>query len=257
MHRCFIDPGEWNRPAPSLSRAEAHYLLDVLRLRPGETVMACDGRGRQAPARIARGEGGAHALALLSPPVTAEPPACAIMLLQAVPKGQRMDVIVEKATELGVSRIVPLLSERVVARPGSGRGDAWVERWRRVALAAARQCARAWVPEVAPPAGFDEAVTLAGGCDLFLFGSLAPRAIPLGSVLRGRRPEPPRAVALLIGPEGDLTDSEYERAERASGIGVSFGTSVLRTDTAALYGLSVLAYELLTEPAPRPPPASG
>jgi 16S rRNA (uracil1498-N3)-methyltransferase len=165
-----------------------------------------------------------------------------VTLLQCLPKGRHMDVIVEKAVELGVAAVVPVISEHVVKRPQGARGAQQADRWRRVARAAAQQCQTLWVPAVSDPVGIEEACAV-GECQArFYCGSLAADARPWREVLREEK-RPPPTVAVLIGPEGDLSPRERERAARSGAVGVSFGSLVLRVETAALYALSALTYE--------------
>ena len=255
MHRCHVDPSSWTNDGIRLSAEEAHYLLDVLRIRQGEQVIVFDGRGREAVAQVAPAGAPAPGAGRRSAPlrsialaVLAErpprKPAVALTLLQAVPKGARMDWIVEKATELGASVIVPVISERVVLRLAERQRREKAERWQRIALNAARQCQVGVVPVVREVMDLPAALDLGRKADLFLVGSLQPDARPLREVLRKKRASPPSSISLLIGPEGDLAPEETREAAAAGAIAVSFGSLVLRVETAALYGLSVLAYEL-------------
>jgi 16S rRNA (uracil1498-N3)-methyltransferase len=251
MHRCFIDPSQWNDEEMRLSADEQHHLRDVLRGKAGDTVLAFDGRGREAEARLAvrGGRGGTDAREItlqVLRGVSQAGPAVAITLIQALPKGTRMDWIVEKATELGVRAIVPAVTERVVARLSAGQRGERRERWRRVACGAAKQCGTAWIPDIMPVTEFGE---LGVFCrfDLFAVGSLAGDARPLRAVAGEWRSAGrlPGSVGILIGPEGDLTPQELGQAARMGAVPVSFGRRVLRVETAALYALSVLAYEFL------------
>jgi len=165
-------------------------------------------------------------------------------LIQALPKGRTMELVVEKATELGVSSICPVISARVVPRIKERSRNERRRRWQKIALNAARQCGSSWVPEVARISGYGELVADLEGFDLVLVGSLGDDALPLRSVMRRERQSRPQNVALLIGPEGDLTSTETDAAVAAGAISVRFGAQTMRTETAALYGLSVLAYEL-------------
>lgn len=245
MHRCFVSPEEWTGGLLCPGEEEAHHLADVLRVgQDGELVLVFDGNGRQALARarvFRSGRSSRVELEILSEqPV--QRPTPRILLVQALPKGGRMDWIIEKAVELGVSEIFPVITERVVARLDARQSVEKSERWRRVAISAAKQCGTAWVPAVRPVADFGAALRLVQA-DLVLIGSLAPDARPLRAALRELAARPVRSVALLIGPEGDFTPGELQLAAAAGAVGVSFGTLVLRVETAALFGLSVLAYE--------------
>jgi 16S rRNA (uracil1498-N3)-methyltransferase len=252
--RCFVEPARWRgtdlRPDPEAE----HHLLDVLRVRPGDEVIVFDGAGREARARVvvARHPDGRRRvrLELTAAARQAELHPRPVTLVQAVPKGGRMDWIVEKAAELGVSAIWPVLTERTVTRLDARKAAERRERWRRIARGAARQCGSAWIPDVRTPRPFDEAVSEWQGAGLALIASLAPGARPFREVAAECAASPPRAAALLIGPEGDFTAEETARARAAGAIPVSFGERVLRVETAALFGLSLLVYELFTARSP-------
>jgi 16S rRNA (uracil1498-N3)-methyltransferase len=254
MHRCFVSPAAWKNSEISLTQEEEHHLLDVLRAQAGDSVILFDGQGRQAEALLIpppscenerKNRSGPRILARIVESRGTIRPAVSITLIQALAKGQRMDWIVEKSTELGVSVIVPVVTERVVTHLKERQKDERRDRWQRIALSAAKQCQTNWVPEIGPVCCFSEAVQSCSKMDLFLVGSLAPDARLLRIVLEERRRKKPRNVALLIGPEGDLTPDELEEARRTGAVPVSFGSLVLRVETAALFGMSVLASEFL------------
>jgi len=252
MHRCFVSPAAWNDPAICLAEEEEHHLLDVLRAQPGDRVTLFDGQGHEALAQIslAPHEGKVtrrRIVMKIVEAVRAIQPGVSLTLIQALPKGQRMDWIVEKATELGASAIVPVITERVVARLTEKQKADRRSRWQRIALSAAKQCRTNWIPEIRPVGGLSDAVRSCSNIDLFLVGALTPDARLLRTVLHEARAKNPRTLALLVGPEGDLTPAELAEAVRAGAVPVSFGTVVLRVETAALFGMSVLASEFLTE----------
>lgn len=251
MHRCLIDPAQWREPEILLGPDESHHLVHVLRAREGGSLEALDGHGRRASARISSithdvrraGRGPTQAAIQLTSAVRDCPrPTPTIDLLVAMPKGSRMDGLIEKATELGVTAIHPLLTERVVARPSQKESEGRVERWKRISESALRQCGTPWLPTLHPvsPLGISM-----DGClpyDLLLIGALTENAVPLREILDRYRDPVIRRAAVLIGPEGDLTPAEMARAEQAGGIAVSFGDNVLRVDTAALFVLSALRF---------------
>jgi 16S rRNA (uracil1498-N3)-methyltransferase len=214
---------------PLLAEEDAHHLGRVLRLRPGEEVIAADGRGHWArtawrgeaalePLRDADGTGGDGAVQFEA---RAEP---ALTVAFAPVKGERPEWVVQKLTELGIDRIVPLLSERSVVRWSGARGKATVDRLRRVARDAAAQCRRVWLPEVGDTVHFDQLHTLG-----------APDEVVLAQ-LSGDRPTIARHV-VAVGPEGGWSSGEL-----ASGLPtVGFGLSVLRAETAAVTAGALLA----------------
>ena len=247
MHRCFVSPEKWAGDNVALDVAESHHLAHVLRLGVGDLVEVFDGRGRYAPARIVSvsrvcGVG----LRILEPPRVAESVVPDLLLIQAVPKGDRMDWIVEKSVELGVAKIQPVVTERVVLRLDEKGWEKRHERWLRLAIEAARQCGASRIPEICRTAKYESAVAEGGRRDLFVVGALGEGLMPIGAaadeaVLKGLR-----SAALLIGPEGDLTRQELRLAEDTGAKPVTFGRQVLRVETAALYGVSVLMSAWLT-----------
>ncbi len=215
--------------APVLADDDAHHLGRVLRLRPGEEVIAADGRGRWA--RMVW-RGGAELAATHDAPgvggdgsVQTEPAAVPALTVAFAPvKGERPEWVVQKLTELGIDRIVPLLSERSVVRWSGARGKATVERLRRVAREASAQCRRVWLPEIADTVRFDE------------LGSLGAQGEVVLAQLSGNRPTV-RQHVVAVGPEGGWSTDEL-----ASGLPtVGFGLSVLRAETAAVTAGALLA----------------
>lgn len=245
--RCFLAADAWSAEAP-LAPEESRHLLRVLRSRPGDPVTVFDGCGRRAPARlIAAARGGLACLRLdLAAAETQSPPPVRIILAQALPKHNLMDGIVQKAVELGAAAVWPLLTERVVAAGDAARQSAKAERWRKIAREAARQCGTDWIPEVRAPAAFPALSSEIRACHRCFIGALTPGAAPFRAAAAAARPAPPgAALMIVIGPEGDLAPSEIEQLQSAGGIPVSFGGTVLRVETAALYGLSLMHYEFL------------
>jgi 16S rRNA (uracil1498-N3)-methyltransferase len=215
--------------APVLAEDDAHHLGRVLRLRAGEEVVASDGRGHWArttwqdgrplePVRDAAGVGGDGS-------VQSEPAAVPALTVAFAPvKGERPEWVVQKLTELGIDRIVPLLSERSVVRWSGTRGKSTVEKLRRVAREAAAQCRRVWLPEVTDTVRFVDLAALGGEGEVVL------------AQLSGDRPSV-RHLVVAVGPEGGWSTDEL-----ASGLPtVGFGLSVLRAETAAVTAGALLA----------------
>jgi 16S rRNA (uracil1498-N3)-methyltransferase len=158
-----------------------------------------------------------------------------------------MDSIVRKATEIGVSKIVPLESERTQVHLDGARSDRKIEKWQTAALEAAKQCGNPWLPEIGPVTPAAAFMDSAGGYDLKLIASLQPGARSLKASLaayRAANNRSPKNVVWLVGPEGDFTAAEMSRSSAAGFEPISLGPLVLRCETAAVYALSVLSYEL-------------
>ena len=230
-----------------LDREQTRYLGAVLRLRPGDAAVLLDGAGRRWSARIEKLD---RREALLRTtgrlPDGGESP-LEIVLGQALLKGAKMDWVVQKATELGVTRIVPLVTERSQPR----RQDR-CERWRRIAAAAAAQCGRTLVPEISPPADVaDFAVPGAEAGVVFWEGSASPLREAIG-----REGGPVRKVRLLVGPEGGLTADEVRSAREAGWRDATLGPRILRAETGAVIAVALLQFLLGDLAAAAvPPPA--
>lgn len=229
-----------------LSPEESHHCRDVLRCEAGDRVAVFDGGGREAEVEIVSLSKNAVELAPISERETSEPPA-RITLGQAIPKGKNMDLIIQKATELGVGRIVPLETRNTVVKLGSQRDrEKKREKWQRVAIEACKQCGQNWLPEVGMPVAISKFVESTD--DTFkVVAAIGEKSSSLKAILAGEaeRGTYPRAVSILIGPEGDFTAREVEEAIRNGFLPMSLGPIILRSETAAIYTVSVLAYELM------------
>lgn len=245
MPRFYIPPARWNLDRLVLDEEESHHAAAVLRLKAGDRVTVFNGEGMQASVEITAITKRAVELKLLQPEPSA-PPACRITLGQAIPKGKNMDLIVQKATELGAAAIAPLLTEHTVVQFDARDAGKKREKWQTVAIEASKQCGQNWLPAVLQSQSLD--TLLPGDFDLLLIASLQPDARHPRQVLADyvqKKGSKPRNVLVLIGPEGDFTPAEIARAKAHGCRPITLGPIVLRTETAALYCLSVLNYELL------------
>jgi len=247
MHRFYISPDRWNLDNLVLDEAETHHAIDVVRLQPGERAVVFNGNGVEATVEVVSVGKRDVQFKVLQHAKTSPLP-CQITLGQAIPKGKNMDFIVQKATELGVARIAPLLSERTVVQIDADDSAKKQEKWTTVAVEAAKQCGQNWVPTVAEPASPKEFFSEGQKFDLMLIASLQPDALHPKKVLEeyvsfhGKKPT---SILVLVGPEGDFTPAEIALAKSHGCRPITLGPIVLRTETAALYCLSVLSYELL------------
>ena len=231
MHRLLVDTLELEKDSPALSKAALNH-LKVLRPKDGEKIELFDGAGRSREFSFTGGAlrpvGG----------VSASPRPSPLTLFACVTKGSRWDWTVEKATELGATRIVPVISERTIVRIPADEREAKRARWMRIAEDAARQSDAKWLPEVMAPVDFAESLALVRETTCFVGALTTP---PPKSLLRALldAAKPLDKLSLFVGPEGDFTPSELSAlCEIATP--VTFGASVLRAETSAIYGLSVL-----------------
>jgi 16S rRNA (uracil1498-N3)-methyltransferase len=232
MPRVFLPAQLLDSGRVTLDRGASRHLVKVLRLQAGAEVSVFDGRGTEIEGRIVRASAAGVELVLGKRHRVPLPPV-SITLLQSVPRGDRMDVIVQKTTELGVTRIVPVLSARGMAKPPQDKP----RRWRTIAQEAARQSGRADVPDVTDVTALEAALSgaaAAGGTRLLLWEE--ERALPLREVLAQ---VPPVSVTLLVGPEGGFSEEEVERAQLRGFRAVGLGPRILRVETAALVAVAL------------------
>ncbi len=244
--RAYCSPTTVEPVEIPLSPEESHHLVAVNRAQIGDTVVAFDGKGAEWICRLASDRKNAAVLQVRFKQKI-KPLPYEITLGQALPKGQFMDAIVRKATELGAARIVPLESERTQVHLDGNRSDKKIEKWQNAALEAAKQCGNAFVPEITSVQSAGAFIEGAKGYDLKLIASLQPGAKSLKAVLanfQATQNRAPKKVLWLVGPEGDFTPAEMSQSKSAGFEPITLGPLVLRCETAAAYALSVLSYEL-------------
>lgn len=218
----------------SLNDSAAQHLGRALRMRPGDAVLLFDGAGNEHRAELL--ELGKRSVSVRVGPASGSnrESGLTIELGQVMSRGERMDYAVQKATELGVTRIVPLFSERCEVKLSSERQDKRQQHWQQVAISACEQSGRSRVPEIAQPQPLSQWLTQ---CHSALKLVLHPdAAMPLA------QRQAPASVALLIGPEGGLGDQEIAQARAAGFDSLQLGPRVLRTETAPVAALAVLQY---------------
>lgn len=257
IHRFYLPPEQCRGEALLLTGSEARHAVQVLRLRRGQRVVVLNGAGLEFLCQTQESAHGKVSLAILDRQAVPAP-ACQITLLQAVPKGQTIESIVRQAAELGASRIVPLLTERVVTRFSAREAAHKTEKWQRVAIEAIKQCGLAWLPKVQSPSPLQEWLARQEQFELPFLASLQagsrhPRQY--FEAFGAKHGRAPRTACVWVGPEGDFTPAETDAIKAAGSLPITLGPRVLRADTAAAYCLSVLSYELQArlhdaEPAP-------
>jgi len=241
VHRLFLPPAELSRAAGGVLRLEggkARYLISVLRLAAGASLELFDGEGLTVAALVE--SAAAEGVELrLGESRKAAPGAVDVVLVQALAKGDKLDLVVQKATELGVARIVPLQAERSVVKLDAERGASRAVRFRRIAQEASRQCGRSDVPAVDEPRSWDQLLALVAGEPDRRALILVPTetALRLGPASRGAS-----KLLIAVGPEGGFSPGELERALAAGFVAVGLGPRVLRTETVALAALAVVQH---------------
>lgn len=230
MHRLYVAKEQLGGEELLLQPEQLHYLRDVLRLQPGAGLELFDGEGgRYAGTLIAAGA------VRVGARLPAAVRAVDVIVAQALAKGEKMELVVQKCTELGASRIVPLAAERSVVKLDAERGREKAQRWQRIAQEAARQCGRADVPPVDAPVDWEGLRGLAQGRRALVLDPASPTR--LSEAARGSR-----ELLLAVGPEGGFSPDELALAAEAGFVAVGLGPLVLRTETAALAALAVLQH---------------
>jgi len=238
----YLPASDWHGSEVELRGEEAKHCIQVTRHRAGDVVVLFDGAGRKAEARIEAAAGGVVRLHLLHESRVPKP-RCEITLLQALVKGDTMEWIIEKAVELGVQRIIPVISQRSIVRLNAAEAAKKLAKWQRVALEACKQCGQAWLPQVVMPCSLEMACGQLEA-EVKLTASLQPEARSLRAIRQGAT----RSAALAIGPEGDFTEGEYAVLAAAGFQPWSLGSLILRSETAAVCALSILGYEWASDP---------
>ena len=246
MHRFYLPPEQCREDSLRLDGREAHHALHVLRLKHGEGVTVLNGTGDEFSGTIESSGKDFLTVVVRAKKFSPAPP-CSISLFVAIPKGKIIEDIIEKAVELGARRIVPLLTERVITHLDKNDAEAKREKWQQVAIEAIKQCGAPWLPRVETPAALRDFLMRGEKTELSLVGSLqTERRHPREWISEFQRLHNrlPSSACVWIGPEGDFTLAELNSIEATGAKPITLGNLTLRVETAAIYGLSFLGYEL-------------
>lgn len=231
---------------PLLTGEEAHHCSHVLRHQVGDRIVLFDGCGNETMNEIISLKKNEISLKQLN--LTHTPrPEYRLTLIQAIPKAKQMDNILQKATELGVTDIIPVISERTVIQLQGERADSKVIKWHQIIIEAAKQCGQNWLPTLHPLLTTRAYFESKNTTELSIIASLQPNALTFKTIFSHYFQEhgsKPKQIAMLIGPEGDFTPAELNQARTLGCQPVTLGPIVLRSETAAIYALSILSYEL-------------
>ena len=237
LRRVYVDAPLEAGTRIRLERSAAGHVTRVLRLRVGEALTLFNGRGGEYAASLVESSGAEVTVAVGEYRAIERESPLAITLAQGISRGERMDLVVQKATELGVNQLAPLILERSVVRLDAQQAHRKLNHWHAIAVGACEQSGRNRLPEVLAPATLREFLQAA---------ALAPTRLLLSPTAARRLEDldaPVSAVSLLIGPEGGLADSEQAAALAAGFSAVRLGPRVLRTETAAIVALTLLQLE--------------
>lgn len=244
MHHFFAEPGGVKGDLIELSGPDVNHIKNVLRMRPGEELLISDGLGADYRCRLESLEGERITARILEKTASKELSA-QIWLFQGLPKSDKMELIIQKAVELGAWAVVPVATKNAVVKLDEKKARAKVSRWQAIAESAAKQSKRSYIPQVGPVMGFSEALSYIeeNGFDLRLIPyeneeGMEGMKRAVGEAAAGMK------IAVFIGPEGGFDGTEIEKAREAGVRPVSLGKRILRTETAGLALLSVLMMKL-------------
>ncbi len=222
-----------------LSKEESHHAISVFRLKSGDVVELFDGQGQKFSG-VVTGEKNHRLSVMVSQNIASTASSLSITLAQAVIRPERMELMIPKACELGVSVIQPLICERSIVKLSKERWASKLERWRKIALESCKQCGQTRIPVIAEIRLYKEFLQDVKSYDLILIPTLAVPNQPLHQAIAQKKT---KNALVLIGPEGDFTPKEVALASQAGAVAVSLGDLVLRSETASLYLLAVLRYQ--------------
>jgi 16S rRNA (uracil1498-N3)-methyltransferase len=220
------------------------HLRGSLRVSPGEELWLADDRRRRYRMQVESADRGAVTGRILEERQGPPPSACRLVLGQALLKGERMDWLIQKATELGVAGILPLVTARTIVRPVTGRTDKQQQRWQAIALEAAQQSERWDLPEISPPIAHSDFLSREVLSAVKLILAERGEGTSLGSLALTSAGQGPSSIVLAVGPEGGWSDEEVAQALAAGFLPVTLGKRILRAETAALASLSVIQSRL-------------
>jgi len=244
MRRFYVAPDNLNQDRVTISGDEARHIAVVLRLKPGDVIGVFDGSGYEYQISLSSVDSNLVVGRVLSrTPAVAEPPV-AITLVQGLAKGEKMDYIIQKSVELGVSRIIPIQTEHSVVKLDSQKAENRIRRWNRLSLEACKQCGRSQPPPVEELSDLGTVLKRFSGMPGIFFYE-GSKEMPLGALIKEHRQAMlERGTIIFIGPEGGFSRDEARLAEDSGIMIAGLGPRTLRTETAGLVALSILMYEL-------------
>lgn len=247
MQRYFVPADRFNEGMVEIQGDDAHHIARVMRARVGDKIIVSDGTEREAIVEIRQLDAGKVTASVVESLALIGEPKHRVWVFQGLPKGDKMETVIQKGTEIGAIRFLPFLSERTVVRYDAKKEEKRIDRWRKIAKEAAEQAHRNRIPSVDPPMSWQRMLAEAAQADAaFLLyekehGALFKSA--LQHALRQLDVTAPLTFAVIVGPEGGFSESEVGQAEAAGCVPVGLGKRILRTETAALVALACIFYE--------------
>ncbi len=239
MNRFFAYPENIKGDIIHIKSDQARHAFLVLRLKPGAVVIVFDGSGRLYFGEI-RSLSCRQGTVLITKTELMDEKKIKITITAAIPKQSKFEDIIDKATQLGVYQIIPLITQRTIAKINSEKAVFKKNRWQKIALSAAQQSGNCYIPEIRPICSFDQVIETIPSFDIAVIAALHKDAVPIKSAILGKKP---KSAIVFIGPEGDFSEEEVEKAKIKGASVVCLGKNVLRCETAVIKILSILNYE--------------
>jgi len=241
MQRYFVSPEQMTDTTVCIEGEDVHHLVRVMRCKPGDRIICSNGCGRDVLAVIAAIQESSVTANIIQELEEHRELPVEVTVAQGLPKGDKMDWVVQKCTEMGVRRIIPFTSSRTVVLLNEEKGARRRNRWQKIAKEAAEQAQRSVIPVIEPPVSWLQLLALEEQFDAALLAYEGEGTISLKRALEPTKPG--SRILLVIGPEGGFDQSEVEQAVAQGMIPISLGKRILRTETAALYALAAISYE--------------
>lgn len=242
MYQFFVEDTQIGKEYITITGGDVNHIKNVLRMRPGEKIRVSSRSGQDFFCEIAELTDDFVQADILDEEAPSTELPSRIYLFQALPKGDRMESVIQKAVELGVYEIIPVAMRYCVVKLDEKKAAKKVERWQAISETAAKQSKRSLVPRIHPVMNFKDALAYAGSCDVNLVPYENERGMEATEEALGKL-QPGRSVSILIGPEGGFSEQEIEEARREMDV-ISLGRRILRTDTAALCAMSMVMLRL-------------
>lgn len=239
MARFFVNKESISENGIIITDADAHHIARSLRMAEGDSVTVCDGEGKEYLCTLTRIRDQECLCSIIGESDGQGEPPIFITLCMAYPKGDKLETVIQKAVELGVSRIIPFESSRCIKRPKAEKVEKQTARLQRIAEEAAKQCGRAKIPEISAPMSYEEMLAEAKKSSLSLFCYENEDGSTVKSVLPEVMPE---SISIIVGSEGGFSVEEAMRACQCGALSVSLGNRILRCETAPLYTLAAISY---------------
>jgi len=241
MQRYFVRPDQMTGTTVRIEGDDVHHIARVMRMKQGDHIICADGQGRDVLAVIETIDEHSVVATIVQELALRRELPLHVAVAQSLPKGDKMDWIVQKCTEMGVGRIIPFTSSRTVVFWNGDKMSRRRLRWLKIAKEAAEQSHRSIIPAIDEPVSWDELLALRGQFDLALLAHVGKEAVSLKQLFQER--DKPHSILIVVGPEGGFDEAEVEDAAANGFVSVSFGRRILRTETAALYALAAISYQ--------------